>query len=101
MNNKNFLIKDLRQSPQSLQSQTFEALHAPDQRHNSRLALQFFARVDSKISRLRNDRTPMCTNLQWDTAPTLPPHPPSRTPWNERRTLCIYLSKTRCSAWKA
>jgi len=89
MNNKNFSSKDLPQYPQSLQRQIFEALHAPDQRHNSTPTLQFPAAVDSKFSIVRNERTLMCTNLQWDTAPTLPPHPPSRTPWNERRSLCI------------
>ena len=49
----------------------------------------FPSRMNSGISHARNERTPICTNLQWDRAPTLPPNPPNRTPWNERLTLCI------------
>jgi hypothetical protein len=89
MNNKNFLSPDLRQYPRNLHRQIFETLHAPDQRHNSRLALQFSAAVDSKISIVRNDCTPACTNLQIPTALTVASNPPNRTPRNERPSLCI------------
>jgi hypothetical protein len=46
-------------------------------------------RMKSGISHARNDLSPICTNLQSHTAQTLPPHPPTRTPWNERPAPCI------------
>jgi len=70
-------------------AEIFRSLPAPDQRHNSTLALQFSAAVDSKISIVGNAFTSICTNLEIATAPTVASNPPNHTPWNERPSLCI------------